>query len=341
MDIDISVIVPVYNCEEEIKKSVQSLTGQTKKEIEIILVNDGSTDKSLQVCNALAKEDSRITVVTQENKGVSGARNRGIALAQGRAIMFVDADDHVDKAICQSLWDIYKRGNSYCICGYAHEFCNMRNKTVKGRSIVPKKKEYEKLDTFFQDMPELYKNYLIFTPVAKLYDAEVIRKNQIRFDESISVGEDLLFNIVFLEYCGRIGSINKALYYYRHKEKGKSLTSTFNPKRIGWAEEIYRKTYQFAKKHNKENEMRPLILDKYYRYSICTLEVLYSGENTLGRREKKKFLSQVIHNTARKKIPHQKLSFETKVYAILFQSRRGWLLKMSAILREKIKRFFR
>ena len=92
----ISVIIPVYNCEKYIKKCIESILNQTYKDLEVIVIDDGSKDSSLNICNKLMKEDYRLTVIHQENQGVSSARNKGLENAQGEYIVFVDGDDWVE-----------------------------------------------------------------------------------------------------------------------------------------------------------------------------------------------------------------------------------------------------
>src|SRR5699024_10834672 len=97
----VSVIVPVYNAERYLYKCVKSILNQTFDQVEIILINDGSTDNSVEICQALAIEDNRIKVINQHNQGPSCARNRGIGEASGKFIQFVDADDVVEEAMTE------------------------------------------------------------------------------------------------------------------------------------------------------------------------------------------------------------------------------------------------
>lgn len=94
--IKVSIIIPVYNAEKHLKKCIQSVLTQTEKDIEVILIDDGSKDESLHICQLYEKQDNRLRVIHQENSGVSAARNKGITLAKGEYIGFVDADDWID-----------------------------------------------------------------------------------------------------------------------------------------------------------------------------------------------------------------------------------------------------
>ncbi|UJF15261.1 glycosyltransferase [Jeotgalibaca sp. MA1X17-3] len=120
--IKVSIIVPVYNVEKYLKKSIESLMNQTLKDIEIILVNDGSTDNSLFICKQYEKKDFRIKVIDKNNGGVSSARNIGIELASGQYIGFIDPDDWIEPEMYEKMYSkIEKTKSDVCICNYIKE----------------------------------------------------------------------------------------------------------------------------------------------------------------------------------------------------------------------------
>ena len=119
----ISIIVPVYNTEKYLEKNINSLINQTYKNIEIIFINDGSTDKSLEILEKYAQKDKRIKIINQEKQGVSNARNKGIDSATGKYIMFVDSDDWIDMDACENLIDIQKLYNAeFIYSNYIKEY---------------------------------------------------------------------------------------------------------------------------------------------------------------------------------------------------------------------------
>ena len=121
----ISVIVPVYNVAEYLRKCLDSIVKQTYHNLEIILIDDGSKDDSGKICDEYANKDSRVIVIHQENQGVSCARNRGIALAHGSYAMFVDSDDWVDEITCETLIKaIYRYNVQSSMCTYVREYPN-------------------------------------------------------------------------------------------------------------------------------------------------------------------------------------------------------------------------
>ena len=118
MNIKVSVVVPVYNAEKYLAKSIESMLSQSLREIELILVNDGSKDNSLAICQEYAKKDRRVTVIDKKNEGACIARNTGIALAKGKYIQLVDADDYIENNMLEEQYNLGEKTNAEVImCG--------------------------------------------------------------------------------------------------------------------------------------------------------------------------------------------------------------------------------
>ena len=112
MEIKVSLVVPVYNAEKYLAKSIESMLSQSLKEMELILVNDGSKDNSLAICEEYAKKDSRITVINKKNEGACIARNTGIARAKGKYIQLADADDYIDNNMLEEQYNLAEKTNA-------------------------------------------------------------------------------------------------------------------------------------------------------------------------------------------------------------------------------------
>ena len=210
--IDISIVVPVYNADRYLEKCIESLLKQTLTNIEIILVNDGSTDKSKDICNEYAKKDTRIKVIHKKNEGVSVARNKGIDFASGKYIMFCDSDDYTELDWCECLYNkISNNKNALVISNYnIHNYRDNKNQ-------IKKKQYYNELKTKI-DKSEFYNLYemnLTNQLWNKIYNLDIIKSKNIRFNEKLSLGEDLIFNLEYLEYVDSDILIeNKCLYNY-------------------------------------------------------------------------------------------------------------------------------
>lgn len=204
----VSVIVPVYNREKCIQKCIQSIQRQSYHDVEIIIVDDGSTDRTQEICDILQKEDARIIVYHQKNQGVAAARNRGIDLAHGKYLQFVDSDDTVEPFLCEKLINKQKEtGADLIICGY-YLIDKTKNEPVEGTDFY-----YEFLQDFAKEFDYYLKRFLIHSPWNKLYIKEKVK---VKFDIKYSLGEDLIFNIDYLSGCNSVAGIHDVLYNYNH-----------------------------------------------------------------------------------------------------------------------------
>ena len=218
----VSIIIPVYNCEKYIEKCLESVKNQTYSNIEVIIVNDGSIDNTLNICNKFTKEDKRFKVVNQENHGVSYSRNVGIKKAKGKYIQFTDADDWLDKnMIKEMVFKIEKEASDIVICEY-YNFYQSNNKTNH-----IKFNDYHNL-TFkdlISDESTLYGGF----PWNKLFKKEIITT---LYDEDIHYYENLLFFLENAKNINKYSTIHKPLYTYNINENSAVHSSKYNPKKI-------------------------------------------------------------------------------------------------------------
>ena len=215
----VSVIVPAYNVESKIRRCLTSLCKQNYSCLEIIVIDDGSTDGTAEEVRKAAKQDARIRFITQKNKGVAAARNTGLEEARGAYIAFCDGDDYVSPDYIGKLMEHRgKQDADWVISG----FCK-----VLGKNRYMFSEPYEglvvsqKASELF--LKEWYKNQYIPTVWGKLYRGEILRKDEITFPENLEHGEDTIFNIRYVSQCKRIDFVKEPLYFY--EESGQSLTS--------------------------------------------------------------------------------------------------------------------
>lgn len=219
---EITVVVPVYNVQAYLPKCIDSLLAQTFGEIEIILVDDGSTDASGAVCDSYAERDSRIRVVHQRNAGVSGARNAGIRLARGRYLGFVDSDDWVDRDFCRTLYrGATDYGADISICSYyevGEQGMRCGASGDGGDTVVYDRREALRL---------LYEDSLIRSYFwDKLFKRELF--DGVLFPEDHTVFEDMAIMYKLFYRANRIVQQNVPLYYYL-LWTGSILHSGFDP----------------------------------------------------------------------------------------------------------------
>lgn len=208
----VTVILPIYNAEKYLKKCINSILRQTYKNLEIVLVNDGSTDNSEKICKDYMQKDDRITYIKQENLGVSVARNKGLDQARGQYIIFIDADDYIEKNTVEVL--IKKAIEEKCDIiryGYVREtkFLKKAYKFSTDKNIKISKQYYSE-----KVYPYLISTGDFSSTCTTLLKKEII--NNIRFDENLKYGEDFKFMVQAILNSETIFVIPKALYHYRY-----------------------------------------------------------------------------------------------------------------------------
>lgn len=208
----ISVIVPVYNVEKYLDKCIDSIHNQTYKNLEIILVNDGSKDNSKSICQKWKKIDKRIIYIEQKNSGVSSARNKGIELSKGKYIVFLDSDDYVEANMVELLYsEILKNNSDIAICNFIKKSeDNYYIKKSKINKYDNKKNQYVKYLLNEYKFGGFLWN--------KMYLADNIKKYNILFKEDIKIMEDLIFNLEYYKYIKKFSICEEYLYNYIKRE---------------------------------------------------------------------------------------------------------------------------
>lgn len=223
----VSVIVPVYKAEKSIAKCIESILQQTYQNVELVLVDDGSPDDSGKICDEYALKDDRVHVIHISNGGVSSARNTGIEAAQGAYIAFVDSDDFIDAGfVSDALIEMHTHQADMYISGIQIETFE-DDKLIHVITHQGLGKDYTPatlLNAFNID----YDFLCVCGIWCKLYRSSIIREHQIRFDTSLSLGEDMLFMCDYLRKTNKVFFSNKVYYhYYRGNEE--SLFSRYSP----------------------------------------------------------------------------------------------------------------
>ena len=232
----VSIIVPVYNAEQFLPKCLDSLINQTYQEIEIICVNDGSQDASLDILNNYARQDLRIKVIDKENEGVSRARSEALDFVRGTYIMFVDADDWIEAQTCETvvnkaietsadviIWPYMRVHNSESMPK------NIFDKDVEFDENDVKKKIHRRMIGMVGDELAHPENAdALCTVWGKLYKADIIKNNKLEFIDLSEIGtyEDGMFNLYYFEHVKKAIYLNKHMYHYR-RTNSDSVTSAY------------------------------------------------------------------------------------------------------------------
>ena len=266
MVVHVSVIVPVYNTERYLQRCLDSLVHQTLEELEIILVDDGSTDNSLQIMKEYeAKYQDRVKVYTKENGGQGSARNIGILRSQGDYIGFVDSDDYVDLTMFASMYQVAKLGqNDLVECNYYY-LCEegKRTKEYKTRGDIRQ----------FKDQKDMFINPQV-SPCNKLYRREVLMQADVNFPEGI-IYEDTGFYIKTIPFIKKEYYRKERFYYYFLR--GSSTMNANKSKRVGDIFPVLKDVLEFYKKYGYyEAYQREL---EYF----CVKILLCSSLSRIGR----------------------------------------------------------
>lgn len=219
----ISVIIPVYNVEKYLERCIKSVLRQTYSNIEVILVDDGSTDRSGDICDEYQECDKRVTVIHKENGGVSSARNEGLDFAEGDYIYFCDPDDYLEDTILQELWKSMQNDKTdFVVCGYERDI-------YVDEELVETEVKCQGFPENIKSVPamlvELHKNTLLFMPWNKLFKSSIICENSIKFPP-LKRFEDTSFVYIYLRYVKSISFVTSTLYHYSIFRNGTKTATT-------------------------------------------------------------------------------------------------------------------
>ena len=238
----LSIIIPCYNVEKFVQKCTKSILVQKGLEFEIILVNDGSKDNTLQVLQNLAEKDIRIKVVSQENQGLSSARNTGIENAKGDYIMFVDADDWLEPNAFELISRHFNHEDLFCF-SYNRIFENKvlpRDLKING-TFEANFLQRRIVGLLGEELADPSQADSLVTAWGKVYTTKIIKNNHLQFTDTKEIGtEDALFNIQYLEFAENVKIVNIPLYNYL-KNNYESLTKLYKPNLFQQWKNLYSK----------------------------------------------------------------------------------------------------
>lgn len=337
----ISIIVPVYKVPENLlRQCIESLINQSFKNIEIILVDDGSPDNCGDICDEYAKKDNRIKVIHQKNRGLAGARNTGFFQANGKWITFVDGDDWIDKETLLEASEVLNVNTQLVFWTRMNEY--------NGKSIECKFIEGIKQKTYINnECKELQENILNFnsnisTAYAKLISREFLLENKIIHDESLRQGaEGIEFNMRLFEKLENVVFINKPFYHYIYNDKSISANSS--------EENNYYviKCFEKIKKLIYESKNREKLLECFYNrmvYVIITTSI--SGyfnpcncdSYNIRVKNYKKYLSNALVKETFENASLKDVSFLRKVIFKLIVNKRFFVINTISLIRNRQKK---
>lgn len=262
---DLSIIIPVYNAEAFLSRCAESIKKSDRLKIQCILVNDGSKDSSKDICENIAKKDERFHVVNKGNGGVSSARNTGLEYAEGKYIMFLDADDFLTEQALKLIEDYIKGDTQMDFAAFSHMtlFADGRKKQEAFEIAGDESKDFEEAKTL------MYASSQFNACWGKLFRKELIAAYHVRFPEELSIGEDFVFVAEYFKHCKSSYISQQPVLYYR--QHGESAMRKYTLKeRLEYTQTLY--------DYNKSAVMEikdDMLLQKMYNYYIRVLTNLF------------------------------------------------------------------
>lgn len=310
----ISIIVPIYNSEKHLVECIESVLKQSFEDFELILIDDGSTDASFNICKKYLNVDKRIRLYSKENSGVSDTRNYGISKSNGNLIMFLDSDDYILSDMLMVMLDEMKNSESDIIISGMIFF--YPDGATKKKSLTDALFFNDSIDEFYID---LEKNDGLNAPVAKLFKKEIIKDFELVFDKKMAILEDQTFVSDYLSRCKKIRSVSYCGYYYRQTFDS-SLVKRFNVNSL----------YCLEKKYETDSWLRGLLENdsisvyykKNYLLALSFIAAIFREKNIKKRTKKELFFayknSDIIKRIS-KNVPKKALSTKQRIFLAIFQ----------------------
>lgn len=251
----VSIIIPVYNCEKYLDECISSALNQTLEEIEVICVNDGSKDGSLDILKKYQEKDDRVIVIDKKNAGVSAARNDGIKAATGEYIEFMDGDDRIDAKTCETAYNTAVEKDADIVC------FGWKNFTDDGSK--PSRKDCKLKYEVFSKWQKAKKHRASIMCWNKLYRRSMLTKNKLQFNSKIKIAEDECFNLCVYPFAKKIVHISESFYNYRLNPKGAMHTVRF------WSMiKNYKNVWAYVNKFYKSHK---IVFGVYNRLTYFTI----------------------------------------------------------------------
>lgn len=346
----ISVIIPIFNSKNFLPKCIESVISQSYKNLQIILVDDGSTDGSSEICDSYKNKDKRISVIHQENKGVSEARNNGIKFSKGQYTMLLDSDDWLDSDFIECCVNATNDGKyDLVFTPYIREYKNRSiiNYIFGDKNITFDKKSVKNIliQKLIGPVNDDLKNPAgtddFSSSCGRLYRTIFCKK--IQFCSLKDIGsEDAWFN---LQYCLVIKNakyIIKTNYHY-NKQNVNSIISTYNSEEFKWRCRFYSHVEKYIKNHNLDSKFEEGLNNRKITDLIGLSNNIFNSNLSLfGKaKEEKKILQHKLYKNAFHNFPFSKLPIKWKIFFYLCKDNNIPLLTLCCLVGEKEKRYLK
>lgn len=302
METTISIIIPVYNVEKYLREALQSLIDQTYQDLQIICIDDGSTDSSPSLLQEYAKKDSRIEIHAQENRGLSGARNAGLTYVKGSLLMFFDPDDWMDEDTCEKALQLMTAEDADLVMwGYSKEYGSHAepvlvwpNRRAFSSAAMPiLRRRILGLTSEEMEHPEWMDS--LGTAWGKLYKSAIFLKNNIQYVDTAEIGsaEDVLANLQYLTYTQKAVYSPDIVYHYR-KTNSSALTKTYKPNLVDQWQRLFGRMREWTSQYDSSSEAEA-VLNNRITHAIISLG-LNELRAPVKQQKKLRRISAILHS---------------------------------------------
>lgn len=292
-DVKISIIMPVYNVEKYVGKAINSILTQTFTEYEFLIVDDGTKDRSGEICDKYAKKDARIRVIHKENGGAPSARNTAIDIAKGKYVYFMDADDWAASTMLADMYELAEKNDAQLVvCGYYIDtYYGKKHLTEK---ICEDNRIFTNAQEFREESYRYFDHNMLYTPWNKLYRMDMLQKYNLKFPDTM--WDDFPFNLSYLRNVERVVVSDKA-YYHFVRARADSETSAYRANMYekreeehGWMRELY-KEWGINSAATEEMVQR-----RYIERLVGCIANVTSSQCTLSGKERRAEIKKMLHN---------------------------------------------
>lgn len=333
-DFEVSIIIPIYNSEKTIEKCIKSVQAQTFRNLQIIVVDDGSTDNSKIKVKELKLEDKRISIFTKKNGGVSSARNLGIEMAEGESIFFLDSDDYIDEDLIESLLKMKKQNNIDLVCCNFKKNNEVINSEIQKDNIIALDKE-----TVGDIIYEMY----LGSACGKLFKASIIREYGIRFVEQMTLGEDMEFVHNYIQYINSAAKLNNKFYFIQDINPislSKRYVTNMRQTLIIYQntiEKVFKLYPQYKKKYEDNHLTLNIACCVRYINNLYLLDTPIKGLKRIKTIKRYLIEENNISVFFEKKSYSPKANID-KAYILIFRTKNCYIIGLFFLIKEFLKR---
>ncbi len=293
-DIKVSIIMPVYKVEEYVGKAIESIQAQTLTDWEFLIVDDGTPDRSGEICDEYAAKDDRIQVIHKENGGAPSARNLAIEMAKGEYFYFLDSDDWAEPTMLEDMYNLAKRDQAQLVVAGFYIDTYIGDGKFMTDDYLVEDAVYPDQESFRKNAYKLFDKNLLYTPWNKLFEAKYVMENNLRFPTTF--WDDFPFNVSVVRNVERV-TVTSKQYYHFLRARTESETAAYRPgmyekreEEHGWMMDLY-KEWRVNNAPSKE-----MIARRYMERFVGCVENITNPKCELTKKEKKQQIKKMLQN---------------------------------------------